>query len=64
MLKFSYAVFDDLMSVIALEVVENDWKCAACEVKFAVTFVAESAAKGSRDVAMVAHLFVCGVVKC
>jgi len=60
--EFADSVFDDLMGVIAFEVVENDWECATCEIEFAVVFVTKSAAKLASDVTVVANFLVfCGV---
>ena len=62
--EFSESVFDDLMGVVAFEIMKYDWKCASREVKFSVTYVAESAAKIASDVTVVANFFVSVFVKC
>ena len=63
MFKFAETVFDDLVSVIAFEIVKNDWECASCEVKFSVAGMTESAAKLASDVIVVAYFLVFFFIK-
>jgi len=58
MFEFTEAMFNELMCVIVLEVVKDNWECASRDVEFGVTFVTESAAKLASDMIVVAYFLV------
>ena len=63
MFEFAESVFNELMGVVAFEIVKDDWECASREVEFGVALVTECASIRPSDVTVVATFLVFVVIE-